>query len=137
MTHIFQALATSVEIQEHFLWQVPESWTLEQAATVPVAYTTAIYALLIRGNIQSGMTVLIHAGSGGVGQAAIRIALHYGCKVFTTVGTQEKRNYLKKRFPQLDDSCFFCSRDTEFEVGILKATSGKGIYLSFRCFLSM
>ena len=101
---------------------------MEEAATVPVVYTTAFYALVVRGNIQQGNTILIHSGSGGVGQAAISIALHYGCKVFTTVGSTEKREYLKERFPQLDDTCFFSSRDTEFELGILAATSGKGMY---------
>ena len=101
---------------------------MEEAATVPVVYTTAFYALVVRGNMQRGNTILIHSGSGGVGQAAISIALHYGCKVFTTVGSTEKREYLKERFPQLDDTCFFSSRDTEFELGILAATSGKGVY---------
>ena len=64
-----------------------------------------------------------------MGQAAISIALHYGCKVFTTVGSAQKREYLKERFPELDDSCFFNSRNTSFEFGILKATQGKGISL--------
>lgn len=53
-----------------------------------------------------GDTVLIHAGSGGVGQAAINLALHYGCTVYTTVGTQEKRDFLKQRFPQVSKGCY-------------------------------
>lgn len=60
--------------------------TLEEAASVPVVYTTAYYSLVVRGRIQRGETVLIHSGSGGVGQAAISIALSLGCQVFTTVG---------------------------------------------------
>ncbi|XP_053214797.1 fatty acid synthase-like, partial [Panonychus citri] len=78
---------------------VPENWTLAEAATVPVVYLTAYYGLISRGNLQSGESVLIHAGSGGVGQAAISICLSRGCQVFTTVGTQEKRDFIKKRFP--------------------------------------
>lgn len=57
--------------------------------------------MVIRGNLQSGETVLIHAGSGGVGQAAIAIALHYDCTVFTTVGTNEKKEFILKRFNQV------------------------------------
>lgn len=131
-----QGLATSVETLKQLLWAVPDHWTLEQAATVPTVYTTAFYALIVRGNMKRNNTVLIHSGSGGVGQAAISIALHYGCKVFTTVGTPEKRRYLKEKFPQLDDSCFFSSRDTAFELGILEATNGRGkaIFLSFLSF---
>ena len=120
-----------VDVEKHFLWPVPESWSLEQAATVPVVYTTAYYALVVRGNLRQGNKVLIHSGSGGVGQAAISIALHYGCQVFTTVGSAQKREYLKERFPELTDSCFFNSRDTSFEFGILKATQGKGKFSKF------
>lgn len=53
---------------------------------MPVVYTTAYYSLVVRGRVQRGETVLIHSGSGGVGQAAIAIALSLGCRVFTTVG---------------------------------------------------
>lgn len=53
------------------------------------------------GQIQAGESILIHAGSGGVGQAAINVALHFGCEVFTTVGTAEKRAFIKKLFPSL------------------------------------
>lgn len=60
--------------------------TLEQAASVPVVYATAYYSLVVRGRLRDGESVLIHSGSGGVGQAAIAIALSKKCKVFTTVG---------------------------------------------------
>ena len=52
--------------------------------------------------MKKGDTVLIHAGSGGVGQAAINICLFHGCNVFTTVGTEEKREFIKKKFPQVN-----------------------------------
>lgn len=61
------------------------------------------YALIIRGNMKPGESILIHAGSGGIGMAAISIALSMNCDVFTTVSTEEKRNYLKKMFPELKD----------------------------------
>ena len=53
------------------------------------------------GHMKKGEAVLIHSGSGGVGQAAINICLHAGCTVYTTVGTQEKRDFIKKQFPQV------------------------------------
>ena len=84
-----QALATTVSAQKDYLWSVPDSWSLEQAATVPVVYSTAYYALVVRGRLQAGNKVLIHSGSGGVGQAAIAVALHCGCDVYTTVSSQE------------------------------------------------
>lgn len=60
--------------------------------------------MVVRGRIQSGESILIHAGTGGIGIAAIAIALSMGCTVFTTVGSQEKKDYLKKLYPQIEDS---------------------------------
>ncbi|XP_028050812.1 fatty acid synthase [Monomorium pharaonis] len=122
-----KGLATTVVADLDFLWEVPDKWTLEQAATIPVAYATSYYALFIRGQLKAGESVLIHAGTGGVGQAAIAIALHAGCTVFTTVGTPEKREYLKKVFPQLNDRHIGNSRDTSFEQLIHVETQGHGV----------
>uniref|UniRef100_A0AC35U6Z3 Carrier domain-containing protein n=1 Tax=Rhabditophanes sp. KR3021 TaxID=114890 RepID=A0AC35U6Z3_9BILA len=122
-----QALATTVVVDTEYAWEVPESWTLAEAATVPVVYATAYYALVIRGQIQEGESVLIHGGSGGVGQAAIAIALSYGCEVFTTVGSEEKKNFLKERFPQLQERHFANSRRADFEAQIRRTTRGRGV----------
>ncbi|KAK2504120.1 hypothetical protein MC885_011188 [Smutsia gigantea] len=103
--------------------------TLEEAASVPVVYTTAYYSLVVRGRLRRRETVLIHSGSGGVGQAAIAIALSLGCRVFTTVGSAEKKAYLQARFPQLSETSFANSRDTSFEQHVLRHTAGKGVDL--------
>uniref|UniRef100_A0A3Q2CQ33 Fatty acid synthase n=1 Tax=Cyprinodon variegatus TaxID=28743 RepID=A0A3Q2CQ33_CYPVA len=101
--------------------------TLEQAASVPVVYATAYYSLVVRGRLRPGESVLIHSGSGGVGQAAIAIALSMNCRVFTTVGSAEKRAYLQERFPQLSAESFANSRDVSFEQHIQLQTKGKGV----------
>ncbi|XP_022703888.1 fatty acid synthase-like [Varroa jacobsoni] len=124
-----EGLATSVIVDPVFLWEIPDAWTLEQASTVPVAYSTAYYALVIRGRLRKGETILVHSGSGGVGQAAISIALSMGCTVYTTVGSQEKRNFLKNRFPQLKDNNFANSRNLSFEKHIMHETRGRGVDL--------
>ncbi|GFY74595.1 fatty acid synthase [Trichonephila inaurata madagascariensis] len=120
-------VATKVIVDSNQIWDVPNDWTLEEASTVPVAYTTAYYALVMRGRIQRGERVLIHSGSGGVGQASIAVALHYGCEVFTSVGTKEKREFLKRRFPTLEDRHFCNSRNLSFEKHILRETNGEGV----------
>lgn len=51
--------------------------------------------------MKRGDSILIHAGTGGVGQAAIILALHYELEVFVTVGTAEKREFIKTNFPQV------------------------------------
>ncbi|CAN8007233.1 unnamed protein product, partial [Ixodes pacificus] len=124
-----EGMATAVAADPDFLWEVPADWSLEEAATVPVAYSTAYYALLVRGAMHPGETLLVHSGSGGVGQAAISIALSMDCTVFTTVSSQEKREFLKRRFPQLQDRNFANSRDLSFEEHILRETEGRGLDL--------
>jgi len=122
-----KGLASVVDVDQDFLWSVPDDWSLEQAATVPVAYSTAFYALVVRGGIQVGETVLIHSGSGAVGQAAITIALRHGCRVLTTVGSTAKRKYLQQRFPELNESSFADSRDANFWRTVQKMTAGRGV----------
>lgn len=124
-----KSLATTVLADPGFLWEVPEKWSLEEAATIPVVYGTSYYALVVRGGMKPGESVLIHAGTGGVGQASISIALHMGCTVFTTVSSQVKRDFLKKTFPQLKDENIGNSRDTSFEQLVLSQTNGRGVDL--------
>ncbi|KAL1517282.1 hypothetical protein ABEB36_001067 [Hypothenemus hampei] len=124
-----RSLATTVLADPGFLWEIPEKWSLEEASTIPVVYGTSYYALIVRGRMQPKESVLIHAGTGGVGQASIAIALHMGCEVFTTVSSQAKRDFLKKTFPQLDDNHIGNSRDTSFEQLILTQTNGRGVDL--------
>ncbi|XP_051523082.1 fatty acid synthase-like [Myxocyprinus asiaticus] len=124
-----KGLATCVDADKRFLWDVPSSWTLEQAASVPVVYATAYYSLIVRGRLRPGESVLVHSGSGGVGQAAIAIALSMRCRVFTTVGSGEKRAYLQERFHQLTAESFANSRDASFEQHVLLHTQGKGVDL--------
>ncbi|XP_071547019.1 fatty acid synthase-like [Panulirus ornatus] len=120
-------LATSVEADPLLTWPVPASWSLKDASTVPVVYATAYYALVVRGGLRAGESVLIHAGSGGVGQAAISIALARSCTVYTTVGSTQKKAFLQKRFPQLKDENFANSRDGTFEYAVLERTGGHGV----------
>ena len=125
-----RGLATTAVVSDpDFMWPIPETWSMEDASTVPVVYSTAYYALVVRGGLQPGESVLIHSGSGGVGQAAISICLSMGCQVFTTVGTKDKREFLKKEFPQLKDRNIANSRDTSFEQHVLRETKGRGVDL--------
>uniref|UniRef100_A0A1I8NSS5 Fatty acid synthase n=1 Tax=Stomoxys calcitrans TaxID=35570 RepID=A0A1I8NSS5_STOCA len=124
-----KSLATTCVASKNMMWEIPPNWSMEEASTVPCVYATAYYALAVRGQMKKGEKVLIHAGSGGVGQAAISIALHNGLTVFTTVGSVEKREFLKKRFPQLKDSHIGNSRDSSFEQMVMRETQGKGVDL--------
>jgi fatty acid synthase len=77
--------------------------------------------------IEKGKSVLIHAGCGGVGLAAIRVALAYGLDVFTTVSSEEKKSYLLNEYPELKKENIGCSRDLSFEDLVMTRTGGKGV----------
>lgn len=122
-----KGLSNQIICDRNMTWEVPTHWSLEEAATVPVTYGTAYYALYLRGNMKKGDKVLIHSGSGGVGLAAINVALSEGCEVFTTVGTQEKREFIRKHFPRIPETHIGNSRDTTFEQMINVYTRGRGV----------
>lgn len=75
------ALATKVVTRKDLTWEIPDSWSLAEAATVPTAYMTAYYSMVMRGRVRKGMRVLIHSGTGAVGMAAIQICLNRGAEV--------------------------------------------------------
>ncbi|XP_032664083.1 fatty acid synthase-like [Odontomachus brunneus] len=108
-------------------WIIPDEWTFEDAATVPCAYATCYYALYMKGKIKKGDKVLIHLGSGGIGLAAINLALNEGCEIFTTVGTPEKRQFIRETFPSIPDDHIGNSRDTSFVQMIVQQTHGRGV----------
>lgn len=121
------ALATHYDAKHAMLWNIPEFWSLEEAATVPLVYFTVYFAFFVTTKIKAGKTILIHSGSGGVGQAAIEIAFAYGLDIFTTVSTAEKKNFLLEKFPKLKPENIGNSRNTTFEKMILENTKGKGV----------
>ena len=121
------AIATSIIAPDVLTWKVPDWMTLREAATIPVAYVTVYYSLLIRGRLLPGESILIHAGTGAVGQAAINLALSMGCTIFTTVGTRAKREFIRKKFPSIPEKRILNSRDVSFELEIMRQTDGRGV----------
>ncbi|TVY25497.1 Reducing polyketide synthase [Lachnellula hyalina] len=96
--------------------------------TIPMAYSTAIYAMLDRGHLRAGESVLIHAGAGAVGTAAISLAMRIGATVYTTTSSKVKRDYLINELG-VPDANIFNSRDASFVDGIRSATNGRGVDL--------
>ncbi|CAI6031548.1 unnamed protein product [Clonostachys chloroleuca] len=95
------------------------------AAAFPLVLVTAYYSLHTVGRLQAGEYCLVHAAAGGVGQMAVQLALRAGAKVIATVGSPEKRQFLKDRFG-LSDDVIFSSRDDSFVEGVMAVTNGRG-----------
>ncbi|NEQ84376.1 MAG: zinc-binding dehydrogenase [Moorea sp. SIO2I5] len=101
----------------------PESLSLQEAATIPIAFTTAYYALLKLGRLRQGEKVLIHAAAGGVGMAAVQIAKWKGAQIFATAGSPEKRQFLHS----LGIEHVMDSRSVAFADELMQYTDGKGV----------
>lgn len=109
--------------QQEFIIKKPTNLSFYQAATLPIAYLTAWYALKYLAAIKKGDKILIHAAAGGVGLAAVNIARLLGAEIFATAGSEKKRVYLK----QLGVDHILDSRNTDFAEYIQKATQHKGV----------
>ena len=105
---------------------VPDTISFEEAASLPIVWSTVYYSLVDRGRLQNGETVLIHSAAGAVGQAAIMLSRFLGAEVFVTVGSVAKRKYLMEKYG-INEDHIFSSRTNAFRKGIKKMTGGKGV----------
>jgi acyl transferase domain-containing protein/NADPH:quinone reductase-like Zn-dependent oxidoreductase/acyl carrier protein len=119
------AFSTHVRIRRDGVTKLPEQMETVAAATVPVAFLTAYYAMVELGRIRPGETILIHGAAGGVGLAALQIAKHRGAKVIATAGTVEKRGFLE----MLGADHVLDSRSLDFVSGVRRLTGGEGVDL--------
>ncbi|MFF7407949.1 type I polyketide synthase [Streptomyces lydicus] len=78
------AFGTVAHADHRTLVKIPDGWSFTRAAAVPVAHLTALHALTELGGVRTGDSVLIHAGAGGVGMAAVQLARHLGAEVYAT-----------------------------------------------------
>ncbi|MFC5216431.1 SDR family NAD(P)-dependent oxidoreductase [Streptomyces coerulescens] len=106
------AFGPSAVSDARLLARVPEGWSFEQAASVPIVFLTAYYALMDLAALQAGESVLIHSAAGGVGMAAVQLAQHLGGEVY---GTASEPKWPVVRGLGVPDERIASSRTTEFE----------------------
>ena len=102
---------------------LPEGLSDDQAAAVTTAHGTAYYGLHELARIKAGDKVLIHSGTGGVGQAAIAIARAAGAQIFATAGSEQRRELLRS----MGIEHVYDSRSLEFADLIRRDTEGYGV----------
>ncbi|RAK76583.1 type I polyketide synthase [Aspergillus fijiensis CBS 313.89] len=120
------SFANRVRCRASSAWCIPDAMTLDVAATIPVVFCTALFSLYRVAKLTKGESILIHAGAGGVGQAAIVLAQARGAHVYATVGSPEKKAFLIERYKLREDDIFF-SRDVSFAESVRLATGGRGV----------
>ncbi|MFD9702975.1 SDR family NAD(P)-dependent oxidoreductase [Lentzea sp. NPDC059081] len=82
---VFPGAFSSETIADHRLVaRIPAGWSFADAASVPMVYLTAWYALRDLADLQPGESVLVHAAAGGVGMAAVQLARAWGAEVYGT-----------------------------------------------------
>ncbi|KAF1992963.1 polyketide synthase [Amniculicola lignicola CBS 123094] len=111
---------------QDLLAKIPDGLSMEGAGTMGIVFTTAIYALCHLRPLKKGQTILIHSACGAVGIAAMQLAQMIGAKIFATVGSPEKVQYLMDAFDIPRDQ-IFDSHSNSFVKDVLARTSGKGV----------
>jgi acyl transferase domain-containing protein/aryl carrier-like protein len=129
MALALRSAGTHVIAQELLTLPMPPQLSTAEAATVPLAFLTAHYSLHHVARLQAGERVLIHAASGGVGLAAVQLALRTGAEIFATAGSEEKRQYLRG----LGVHHVFSSRELHFVSEIRERTAGEGVDVVLNC----
>jgi NADPH:quinone reductase len=119
--------AEKVAMPESSVFPVFDSMPFEKAAALPITYQTAHVALHHRAQLKSGETVLVHAGAGGVGSAAIQIARASGARVIATAGGPEKVEVCR----DLGAEIAIDYRVENFVEVVKEATEGRGADVIF------
>jgi NADPH2:quinone reductase len=110
-------------VPEPFAWGIPDGLSTDEAACVPVPWGTADDCLFEFGHLSAGETVLVHAGAGGVGIAAIQLAKRAGARVLATASSDDKLARLKEL--GLDEGINYVRDD--FVAESRRLTEGRGV----------
>ncbi len=114
-----------VAVTDHrMVAKIPDGWSFAQAAAVPAVFLTAYYALVDLADLRPGESVLVHAGTGGVGMAAVQLARHLGAEVYATASPAK---WDTLRSMGLDDAHIASSRTLEFEEKFRRTGGGRGV----------
>ncbi|HEY5706234.1 MAG TPA: SDR family NAD(P)-dependent oxidoreductase [Terrimicrobiaceae bacterium] len=116
-------LATHALARAGDVRRIPVDLSFEEAATLPVVFMTAWHALKNVARMRAGERILIHAGAGGVGMAAIQIAHHLGAEVIATAGSPAKRAVLET----LGVKHVIDSRRADFAHAVMELTGRRGV----------
>jgi NADPH2:quinone reductase len=119
--------AEYASLHEDYCAAKPTSISLQDAAALPLVFITAWEALVDRAHLQTGQTVLIHAGAGGVGHVAVQLARHLDARVAVTVGDESKAEFARSL--GAEKAILYKSQD--FVQETLNWTGGRGADVVF------
>lgn len=100
---------------------LPERTSYDEGAALPMNYLTALFALVERGQVRAGETVLVHGASGGVGTATLQVARSIGARTVAVVSTEEKAAFA--RSAGADETVLVDG----FKEAVADLTGGRGV----------
>ncbi|KAL2650527.1 hypothetical protein R1flu_018655 [Riccia fluitans] len=112
-----------VNVPEGQIMPVPKGVSLLEAASLPEVTCTVWSTVFMTSKLTAGESFLVHGGSSGIGTFAIQIAKAKGCKVFCTVGNQEKADFCKK----LGADVVINYKEQDFLEVVKQETDGNGV----------
>ncbi|SNQ48352.1 ChlA5 [Frankia canadensis] len=118
------AVAPEAVTDHRLVAPIPTGWSYAQAAAAPIVYLTAYHALVGLARVRTGQSLLVHAATGGVGTAALRLARHLGLRVHATASPPK---WPVLRAAGLPPTHISSSRTTDFEETVRAATAGRGV----------
>jgi NADPH:quinone reductase-like Zn-dependent oxidoreductase len=118
-------LAEYIGTDADLIARKPKNLSIRQAAALPLVAITAWEGLVDRAKVCADLTVLVHAGAGGVGHVAVQLARAYGAKVFTSVSSEKKQ--IVEGFGAIPIDY----RASSVEEYVVKMTAGKGFDIVF------
>jgi acyl transferase domain-containing protein/NADPH:quinone reductase-like Zn-dependent oxidoreductase len=120
------SLSTIARTHFRSVMKIPDHTPFEAAATMPVAYCTANYAIIEQARLSDNDSMLIHDAASAVGQAALTIAFMIGAQIWTTVRTKDEKDIIMRDFGIAEDRIWFAATDS-FAEHVLDATNGRGV----------
>ncbi|KAL2209750.1 beta-ketoacyl synthase domain-containing protein [Sarocladium strictum] len=121
-----QGYASHIRVRGHCAQVLSDDMSFVEGASAVVVFLTAWYSLHTLASLQKGESILIHAASGGVGQAAIQVAQYLGATIYATVSSAAKRDHIVKEYG-ISPENVFRSTSTGFKDAILDRTHGRGV----------
>ncbi|KAF4345876.1 polyketide synthase [Fusarium beomiforme] len=139
-----RSFRTHLRIQARHCHKIPGSLTFFEAASIPVAFVTALSCTRDLGRLQADESILIHSAASDIGQASIQLAIHYNAKVFIATDSSSDAELLRERYGIDEDHIFTNCMSTlaeqvRFMTGgrgidvVINFSSGEPFYQSCKC----
>ncbi|UJR29474.1 hypothetical protein I4U23_010686 [Adineta vaga] len=117
--------SSQIVTHQDFVVKKPSHLSHIDVVSLPIVFATVYAGLIDKAQLKRGEIVLIHSAAGGIGQAAIQLAHYIGASVICTVGSNEKREFLRNTYGCAQ---FANSHSTEeWKSDVMKLTDGRGV----------